>query len=95
MPQDQPKAFLDAVNADTLLQERLKTAAGLDAVVEIASEAGFVMTTDCVQKAQIELFDEDLAGVSGGSQSGSWWVDSGLDDRARSHEADGRHAGLL
>ena len=48
MSKEQFKAFLEAVKADTALQEKLKYSLkqGADAVVAIAKEAGFVIR-DC------------------------------------------------
>ena len=66
MSEEQLKAFLEAVKADAGLQEKLKAAADLDAVVTIAKAAGFVISTDELKKSQAELSDEELEGnVSG------------------------------
>ena len=66
MSQEQLKAFLEAVKADAELQEKLKAAADVDAVVAIASAAGFVITADDLKKAQTEVSEEELEGVAGG-----------------------------
>ena len=67
MPEEQLKAFLEKVKADTSLQEKLKAAANNDAVVAIAEEAGFVVTSDDINKAQSEIEDAELEEAAGGS----------------------------
>ena len=67
MSEEQLKAFLEAVKADAGLQEKLKTATDADAVVAIAMAAGFLISTEELQKAQTELSDEELEGVAGGN----------------------------
>ena len=70
MSEEQLKAFLEKVKADTSLQEKLKAAADADAVTAIAKEAGFsISADDLTTKAQSELSelsDEELEGVAGG-----------------------------
>ena len=67
MSEDQLKAFLEAVKADAGLQEKLKAATDPDLVVEIAKEAGFMISADELQRAQAEaLEDAELEGVAGG-----------------------------
>ena len=65
MSEEQLKAFLEKVKADTSLQEKLK-AEGADAVVAIAKEAGFSISADDLKKAQSEISEEELEGVAGG-----------------------------
>ena len=62
--QEQLKAFLDAAEADTALQEKL-TAAGMvpDAVSAIAKEAGFLIPVEELT----ELSDKELGKVAGGT----------------------------
>ena len=70
MSEEQLKAFLEKVKADTSLQEKLKAAADADAVAAIAKEAGFSISTDDINKtqsAQSELSDEELEDVAGGT----------------------------
>ena len=67
MSEEQLKAFLEKVKGDTSLQEKLKAAADFDAVVSIAREEGFSLSTDGLTKAQSELSEEDLEGVAGGN----------------------------
>ncbi len=67
MLEEQLKAFLEKVKADTSLQEQLKAAADADAVTAIAKEAGFSISADDLKMAQVtELSDEELEGVAGG-----------------------------
>lgn len=76
MPDDQFKAFLEAVEADAALQEKVQTEANryADAVVAIAKEAGFVITTETVKCAQLEISEDDLEGVTGGGQNAINWA---------------------
>ena len=67
MSKEQLKAFLEKVKGDTSLQEKLKAAANDDAVVAIAQEAGFVVTTDDINNAQPEIEDAELEDAAGGS----------------------------
>ncbi len=71
MSEEQLKAFLEKVKADTSLQEKLK-AEGADPVA-IAKEAGFIISADDLTKAQSELSDEELEGVAGGG----FWDNNG------------------
>ena len=69
MSEEQLKAFLEKVKADTSLQEQLKAAASPDAAIEIAKAAGFAITSEDIQSMQsatVELSDEELEGAAGG-----------------------------
>ena len=71
MSEEQLKAFLEKVKADTSLQEKLKAAADSDAVLAIAKEAGFAITAEDIQsmqsaKSATDLSDDELEGVAGG-----------------------------
>ncbi len=66
MSEEQLKAFLEKVQGDTSLQEKLKAAADSDAVLAIAKEAGFSISADDLTKDQVELSDAELEGLSGG-----------------------------
>ena len=69
MSEEQLKAFLEKVKADTSLQEQLKAATNADAVVEIAKAAGFAITAEDIQSMQsatVEVSDEELEGAAGG-----------------------------
>ena len=70
MSEEQLKAFLEKVQGDTSLQEKLKAAADANAVAAIAKEAGFSISADDLTNAQSELSDQVLEGVAGG---GSCW----------------------
>lgn len=66
--------FFEALKADPSLQEQLKTAADVDAVVEVAKAAGYTITSDQVISAikgrsikdSSQLSDSDLEMVAGG-----------------------------
>ena len=49
--------------SDTSLQEKLQ--ADADAVLTVAKEAGFMISTDDLKKAQSEISDEELEGAAG------------------------------
>ena len=68
MSEEQLKAFLEKVETDTELQDKLNGAADSDAVVEIAKEAGFLITAEDMQSATMELSDEELEEAAGGRQ---------------------------
>ena len=68
MSEEQLKAFLEKVKADTSLQEKLKAAADSDAVLAIAKEAGFMISADDLKNAQSEVSDGELEGAAGGQQ---------------------------
>ena len=63
MSEEQLKAFLKKVKGDSRLQEKLKAAADVDAVLAIAKEAGFMISADDVRR---ELSEKELEGVAGG-----------------------------
>ena len=70
MSEEQLAALLAKLKDDEGLQEKLKGAADLDAVLEIAKEAGFdISKADWIRyqaKQTIELSDEELEEVAGG-----------------------------
>ena len=66
MSEEQFKEFMNAVNANNVLQEQLKTAADADAVVAIAKEAGFVISTEDLKQAKAEVSDDELESVGAG-----------------------------
>ena len=69
MSEEQLKAFLEKVKADTSLQEKLKAAGSNEAAIEIAKDAGFAITAEDMQSMQsetVELSDEELEEASGG-----------------------------
>ena len=69
MSEEQLKASVDKVKADTELQEKLTEAASPEAAMEIAKAAGFAITAEDIQSMQskIELSDEELEGAAGGT----------------------------
>ena len=71
MSKEQFLALHDKVNDDAGLREKLKAAADLDAALAIAKDAGFdVSKADWLKhqaKQTIELSDEELEGVAGGT----------------------------
>ena len=75
MSEEQLKAFLEKVKADTSLQEKLKAAADANAVSAIAKEAGFSISVDDLKNAQSDLSDEELEGVAGGYSAGLNFID--------------------
>jgi predicted ribosomally synthesized peptide with nif11-like leader len=66
MSEEQLKAFWEAIQADTGLQQKLQGVTEPDAVVAIAKEAGFMISTEELQRAQAEISEEELEGVAGG-----------------------------
>ena len=65
MSEEQLKAFLEKVNADSNLQEKLKSAKSPEQVVSIAREIGYELSANEI----IQLREEDLEGVAGGNAS--------------------------
>ena len=72
---EQMNAFAAAVETDRALQEKLAAAASdyAAAVVAISARAGFAITADQVQAAQLEnlppeISEDDLSSVTGGWQ---------------------------
>ncbi len=66
MSEEQLKAFWEAIQADTALQQKLQGVNDPDAIAEIAKEAGFSISSDELKEAQAELSDEQLQNVAGG-----------------------------
>jgi len=75
MSEEQLKAFLEAVKADAGLQEKLKDA-DPDAAVAIAKAAGFLISSDELQRAQAEISEEELEGVAGGKVTNSRYCEN-------------------
>ena len=76
MSEEQLKAFLEKVQGNTSLQEKLKAAADANAVAAIAKVEGFSISADDLTKAQSELSEEELEGVAGGHHRRNyqcWW----------------------
>ena len=72
MSQEQLQAFLEAVKANAELQEKLRAAGDPDAVVAIAKAAGFVISAEELKRAQAEVSEEELEGVTGGGPVEVW-----------------------
>lgn len=73
MSEEQLSALLEALKADTGLQEKLKGAGDLDAAVAIAKQAGFdVSKADWLsyqaKQNLVELSDVELESAFGGAQ---------------------------
>ena len=66
MSEEQLKAFIERITADTSLQEKLIAAADLDAVLAIAKEAGLSISADDLKNAQLEISEQELEGATGG-----------------------------
>ena len=70
MSEEQLKAFLEKVKGDTSLQEKLKAASDVDAVVAIAKAAGFTITTEDLSSHRQNLTEDELEGMAGGANTG-------------------------
>ena len=57
MSQEQLKAFIEKVKAETSLQEKLNAAADSEAVLAIAKETGFSISADDLATTQSEISD--------------------------------------
>jgi len=66
MSKEQATAFLETIKANVELQNAIKQAANVDAIVAIAKAQGFNITTADFQKAQSELVDAELEAAAGG-----------------------------
>ncbi len=69
MSEEQLKAFIAKVQADTSLQEQLKAAADTNAVAAIAKDAGFMVSVDELKQLS-EISEEELENVAGGAGTG-------------------------
>ena len=67
MSEEQLKAFIAKVQADTSLQEQLKAKEANP--VAIAKAQGFSITTEDLNSHRQNLSDEELEGVAGGGVS--------------------------
>ena len=66
MSEEQLKAFLEKVQGDTSLREKLKAAADANAVAAIAENAGYKISSEVIEKSMSELTDKELEGLAGG-----------------------------
>jgi predicted ribosomally synthesized peptide with nif11-like leader len=71
MSEEQLAALLAKLKDDAGLQDKLKSAADLDAAIALTKEAGFDVSKEDWLKHQaqsnVELSDKELEGVAGGS----------------------------
>ena len=67
MSESQLQDFLAKVKADSSLQDKLKSSKSLDEVANIAKDAGFITSTDDLNKFQSELSADELESVGGGA----------------------------
>ena len=74
MTKEEIEAFLEKVNEDEVLHEKLHSAADEDSVLSIASQAGFNLTPDLAKGFFLKyvksdaLSEEELEHMSGGAQ---------------------------
>ena len=69
MSKEQLNAFLEKVQGDTSLQEKLNAVTTPEAAIEIAKDAGFAITAEDIQSVQSqsgEVSDDELEGATGG-----------------------------
>ena len=66
MSEEQLKAFLDAVMADSMLQEKLKAARNAEALAEIANEAGYNISIGEIDQKDLPIVSTELDAMSGG-----------------------------
>ena len=66
MSEAQAKAFLEKVKMNVELQNAIRKAADVDAIVAIAQAKGFTGIAEDFQKAQSESPDKDLEKAAGG-----------------------------
>lgn len=79
MSEEQLKAFLEAIKTDAGLQEKLKAAGDENAVVAIAKTAGFVISAEELNIAQVEASEDELESVAGAACSRNRAGCSGVD----------------
>ena len=69
MSEDKLKALQEAARCDPKLQEQLNAAVDTDAVIAVAKLAGFIVSAEDLNRAEVELSDEELGAVAGGTRS--------------------------
>ena len=74
MSEEQLKAFLEKIKADTSLQEKLKAAADAEALIAMAKDAGFMISVHDISNAP-GLSEKELENVAGGGNE-RWCDDS-------------------
>jgi len=65
LTENQLNAFLEAIQTNPTLKEKIEAASDLDGVVTIAKAAGFMISVDALQNNQI-ISDAMLQSVSAG-----------------------------
>ena len=78
MSLEQLKAFLEKVQSDPSLQQKLRSAVNPDAVLAIAKDAGFRISADDLKNAQSDLSEEELEALAGGWMAGCGPVPTSL-----------------
>ena len=71
MSEEQLKSFIEKVQSDTELQEKLKAAATSEEAIAIAKEAGFSIVAEDLPSAVDDSELEDAAGGGGGCRGDS------------------------
>ena len=74
MSEEQLKAFIEKVQGDDSLQEKLKAAAASDAVVAIAKDVGFTISANDLRNASsiTGLSNEELEALAAGKPCWEW-----------------------
>jgi predicted ribosomally synthesized peptide with nif11-like leader len=75
---DQFKSFLEAVQADSTLQEKLDAAANAEAAVAIAKDAGFTISVEEIRIGK-DVSSDDLADLCGGNSKQTARLEAGLE----------------
>ena len=65
LSQKRVQAFIAKVRGDNSLQENLKVAGDIEAVIAIANAAGYSINAEDISNAKPELNNEELGGVAG------------------------------
>lgn len=75
MSDEQLKAFLDKIQVDASLRQKLQLACDADAVIALAVEAGFAISLEQLNRphsVRTELPDDLLEGVAAGVSRNRW-----------------------
>ncbi len=65
LSQKRVQAFITKVRGEDSLQENLKVAGDIEAVIAIANAAGYSINAEDISNAKPELNNEELGGVAG------------------------------
>ena len=71
--EEQLKVFWEAIQADTGLRQKLQGVTEPDAVAAIAKEAGFMITTEELERAQAEIRWSGVGLEGSGLDWLLWW----------------------